>query len=587
LQVADPADADVNGGAAAPASTKLSKRKQAEQRAASRAAQLCFGFLAGACRFEAATCRFSHDAAAYLATKPPDLPGTCPFLSTGKCPYGLSCRYALSHVPLEPALGEHLAAGDGTTTAVVDPDLAPLPVVTFVLAEHNSIPGDVQAALRRNTRPFPAADARLQELGCKISFPAVRTDAGEEHVPKRARVEDDTKSQVAGSRLRRDEIQLVDFSGKSVLAPLTTVGNLPFRRLCKALGADVTVSEMAMATNLLQGQASEWALVRRHPCEDLFGVQLCGGYPDAVARCAEVFADLELSCDFVDLNCGCPIDLVCDKGGGSVLLTKPQRMENICRAAAPLLHVPLTLKTRTGFTDDEALRNAHEIAPKLASWGVTALTLHGRTRGQRYTRTADWDYIKRVSDALRSGDGGESKAPVQLIGNGDVASWTEFREHSAGHGVDTCMVARGALIKPWVFTEIKEQRHWDISAPERLDLLRTFCSHGLEHWGSDARGVENTRRFLLEWLSFTHRYIPVGLLERLPQHMTWRPPGPFCGRSDLETLMASPAPGDWVKLTSMLLGTPPPTFRFVPKHKSNAWANSESGAAQYDAETNG
>ena len=605
--MADPTDAagvtSAEAPPAPPAGAKLSKRKQAEQRAQSRAAQLCFGFLAGACRFDTASCRFSHDAAAYLAAKPPDLPGTCPFAATGSCTYGLCCRYATSHVPLEPALAEHLASGGGdaaTAAGVADPDLAPLPAVASVLAEHNSIPGDVQAALRKNQRAFPAADARLLELGCKISFKPVRDD-GDEQLAKRSRVDaapaaataggedGDNKTQVAGARLRRQEMKLVDFRGKSVLAPLTTVGNLPFRRLCKALGADVTVSEMAMATNLLQGQASEWALVRRHPCEDTFGVQLCGGYPDAVARCAEVFADLELSCDFVDLNCGCPIDLVCDKGAGSVLLTKPQRMENICRAAAPLLHVPLTLKTRTGFTDDEDARNAHELAPKLASWGVTALTLHGRTRGQRYTRTADWDYIKRVAETLRGGGGDSSyvKAPLQLIGNGDVASWTEFREHTGSHGVDTCMVARGALIKPWVFTEIKEERHWDISASERLDLLRTFCSHGLEHWGSDARGVENTRRFLLEWLSFTHRYIPVGLLERLPQHMTWRPPGPFCGRNDLETLMASPAPGDWVKLTTMLLGSPPPSFRFVPKHKSNAWATSESGAAQYDAETNG
>ncbi len=101
---------------------------------------------------------------------------------------------------------------------------------------------------------------------------------------------------------------------------------------------------------------------------------------------------------------------------------------------------------------------------------------------------------------------------MQLIGNGDIYSYTDWNDHlveggSGGGGgrLASCMIGRGALIKPWLFTEIKEQRHWDISASERLDILKKFCSAGLEHWGSDSRGVENVRRFLLEWLSYLHR----------------------------------------------------------------------------------
>lgn len=141
---------------------------------------------------------------------------------------------------------------------------------------------------------------------------------------------------------------------------------------------------------------------------------------------------------------------------------------------------------------------------------------------------------------------------------------------------------RGALIKPWVFTEIKEQRHWDISANERLDMLRDFVHAGLTHWGSDTQGVATTRRFLLEWLSFLHRsvfsihwpsciwkggssnpqcrvppcrYIPVGLLERLPQKINEKPPYYF-GRNDLETLMASSNCDDWVKIRWEILKSP-------------------------------
>lgn len=136
-------------------------------------------------------------------------------------------------------------------------------------------------------------------------------------------------------------------------------------------------------------------------------------------------------------------------------------------------------------------------------------------------------------------------------------------------------LCRGALLKPWLFTEIKEQRHWDISSSERLAILQDFTHYGLEHWGSDTQGVEKTRRFLLEWLSFlcrwvlglarrgwgpcvgtarpdpaptaARRYVPVGLLERLPQRINERPPY-YVGRDYLETLMASQRAADWIRI---------------------------------------
>lgn len=207
------------------------------------------------------------------------------------------------------------------------------------------------------------------------------------------------------------------------------------------------------------------------------------------------------------------------------------------------------------------------------------MTLHGRTRAQRYSKKADWDYILRCASIAQP-------TGLQLIGNGDVFSYAEYREHMDASrpadggepGLATCMIARGALIKPWIFTEIKEQREWDISASERLDMLKQFCSTGLEHWGSDTKGVETTRRFLMEALSFLHRYIPIGLLERLPQQMTWRPPA-FVGRNDLETLFSSASCSDWVRISEMLLGPTPPGFSFAPKHKSNAYSTSEASMA--------
>jgi len=409
----------------------------------------------------------------------------------------------------------------------------------------------------------------------------------------------------------RERRKSIDFRGKTFLAPLTTVGNLPFRRLCKSLGADITCGEMSVATNLLQGQASEWALLKKHPDEDCFGVQLCGGFGDAMARCAQMVEE-NLQVDFVDVNFGCPIDVVINKGAGSACLLRPNRMKNIIQSMTSILSCPLTLKMRKGFTDKQDI--AHLLLPKVARWGAAAVTLHGRTREQRYSRLADWDYIKTCADIVKNlednndldndGDGGAEKEEeekgggytkttttttrtsssssstatqkMQLIGNGDVMSFEDHERAITEAGVATTYVARGALLKPWIFTEIKESRHWDISASERLDLIKKYALHGLEHWGSDTRGIENTRRFLLEWLSFAHRYVPVGLIEVLPQKTNQRPPA-FVGRNDLETLLSSPDPRDWIYITEMVLGTAPEGFRFTPKHKGTSYASAGGG----------
>jgi tRNA-dihydrouridine synthase 3 len=139
---------------------------------------------------------------------------------------------------------------------------------------------------------------------------------------------------------------------------------------------------------------------------------------------------------------------------------------------------------------------------------------------QRYKLDANWDYISTVASSE------SDENPIPIIGNGDIFTYRDYEEKVLSHPnlSPTAMLGRGALIKPWLPTEIKEKRDWDISASERLDMLKSFINFGLEHWGSDQEGVNKTRRFLLEWLSFLHRYVPVGLLEVVPQKMNMRPP---------------------------------------------------------------
>ncbi|KAJ1720238.1 tRNA-dihydrouridine(47) synthase [NAD(P)(+)]-like protein [Coemansia erecta] len=523
-------------------------RRQHNKNAAQQQPQgsrLCVRVAQGAaCPFGDA-CTFSHDVAAYLAAKPKDLDGTCPLLEAfGRCRFGLRCRFASAH-PEPPAAGE--AAGGAAESTARAHTLNDFPRDTLIRIRKKQIPCVRSEAFEKAEAAAAASSTSGSGSGTDSSGMRMGDAA---HRDKRTRL----------------KAPAIDFAGRSYLAPLTTVGNLPFRRVCKGFGVDITCSEMALAGNLVQGQQHEWALVKRHASETLFGVQLAGGRADVVGRAAELVSSL-CAVDFVDINMGCPVDLACRSGGGSALLAQPRKIERMVRMASAASACPVTVKLRTGVACGSSV--AHELVPRLGAWGAALATVHGRSRQQRYTRYADWDYVGRCRQAVLS-TAGAVQLPV--FGGGDVLSWEDYWARlDAAQRVDGVMVGRGALIKPWIFREISERRIWDISAGERLDVLRDFVRFGLEHWGSDAQGVENVRRYLLEWQSFLCRYVPAGILEVLPPRMNDRPPA-FCGRSDLETLMASPRAADWVRISEMLLGPAPDGFAFVPKHKSNSYS---------------
>jgi tRNA-dihydrouridine synthase 3 len=280
-------------------------------------ARLCRSLLGRGfeCRFGAGACRDGHDVGAYLAQKPPDLPGTCPlWAALGDCPAGVTCRWH----------GSHPAAGAGAAAGEAPPPPPPRSINVLSVA--------VQRALQRGSYGFVLDE----EGGTESWAPGAAAGGGGaggggSEGPPPASI----RASLGAARAAALERPPLRLAGAVVIAPLTTVGNLPFRRVMKRLGADVTIGEMAVASNLCGGQQSEWALLRRHPCEDVFGVQLAGSRPWEFAQVGEVMAREGFEVDFVDINCGCPLDLVCNKGMGAAAMGKVRRGAGArCRACA-------------------------------------------------------------------------------------------------------------------------------------------------------------------------------------------------------------------------------------------------------------
>lgn len=486
-------------------------------------------------------CKYIHNPLDYLKGKPKDIGDVCHLFNLrGRCPRGLSCRYGSSHITEE-----------GFNK--IDQEK----VAQWKEDTRNFLQQSLQNQLQKKKYDFNFSERLVKHLDSRKK-PNEDKEPSEKTEEKPVKTSGVVTDEYLIKLLPREK-KLIDWKDKLYLSPLTTVGNLPFRRICKEYGADITCGEMALCESILKGTKQEWALVKRHESEDLFGAQICGNNAYIISKVAQLLQETT-ELDFIDLNLGCPIDLIYKKGAGSGMMHRLNALEASVRCASKLLTIPFTIKMRTGIYQDKKI--THTIVPKMAELGASLITVHGRSREARYTRSADWDYVETCAKAA---------APCPVFGNGDILCYEDYAERrKIAPTIQGVMIGRGALIKPWIFTEIKEQKLWDIRSSERFDILKKYTNYGLEHWGSDTQGVENTRRFMLEWLSFLYRYVPVGLLERPPQKINERPPSYF-GRDDLETIMASGNCNDWVKISEMLLGPVPDGFQFLPKHRANSY----------------
>ena len=540
-------------------------------------------------------CNGLHDLRKYLKEgRRPDLAtfdGQCPvWAKFGQCPSGWRCLFVHSHmneVKHEDGRSELVLVGDATKQSTETGEEAG----DFKPGVVNMVPTQTKIDLSRKRVALEKSDEYLNWL-------AKDTELYTKHYHKQKGDLDEAKdyaAQYVEPPFKPSEKRRIYFGRETpVLAPLTTQGNIPFRRLCVELGAQVTYSEMALGLPLLQGQKNDWTLMRAHESEttpprfdptgpvvqgydnskDLkFGVQIAAHVPWVAIKVTETLSRFLPHLRLVDLNCGCPIDMVYKSGAGSALLDSPSKLERMIRGMNAVSgEVPVTAKIRMGVRDDRL--TAQKIVERLTlgsedlrsvsgAPGCAAITLHGRTRQQRYTKAADWSYIAEcaalikqyneksadLADTVREAE--ENSLPnggkVYFLGNGDCYSHVDYFDHVDNAKVDSVMIGRGALVKPWMFEEIEKGQYLDKSGSERLAYIEKFARYGMETWGSDEVGLNFTRRFMLEFLSFFTRYVPIGLLEYLPPTLNERPPA-YRGRDDLETLLASKNYKDWVKI---------------------------------------
>ena len=289
-------------------------------------------------------------------------------------------------------------------------------------------------------------------------------------------------------------------SGKMILAPLTRGGNLPFRRLCSDFGMEASLSEMIYARSLLKGDAVEQARLRRASNEQFYGVQIA---TNSVSEGISAIKEAEKAgADFCDLNCGCPIFEATRRGLGSSLLRSPQKLGKLVSGLVNGSSIPVTVKIRLGCEADTI--NCLETVHALREAGAAAITIHGRTAQQGYSKNADWELIqKAVEEGKENGYG-----HIPVIGNGDILTYYEARRRMEESKVDSVMVGRGALSKPWIFKEFKDNDTWNPDIKERIEVYRTLSQYMKDHFGDDAMGRKKSWNFLPWHFEFLSRYTP-------------------------------------------------------------------------------
>lgn len=257
----------------------------------------------------------------------------------------------------------------------------------------------------------------------------------------------------------------VEVKGRLVLGPMAGVTDLPFRIICKEMGADLIYTEMVSAKGIMYNNKNTEILLRTDASERPVALQLFGEDPYIISEQAKRIEEYDF--DIFDINMGCPVPKVVNNGEGSALMKNPKRIGEIVYAVSRAVKKPVTIKIRKGFND--SLINAVECAVIAEENGAAAVAVHGRTREQYYSGKADWDIIKQVKQAVS----------IPVIGNGDIYTPEDAEMMMKFTACDAVMAARGARGNPWLFRQTKQYLEMGIVElrPDYKEVIATIIRH--------------------------------------------------------------------------------------------------------------
>lgn len=286
------------------------------------------------------------------------------------------------------------------------------------------------------------------------------------------------------------ETQLLEHLRRNpfVLAPMAGITDRPFRSFMREMGCGAVVTELVSATGLKYSSQKTLKLMEFDPVQHPVGIQLFGENLEHLSEAAKVVE--QLGADFVDLNFGCPVPKVVNKGAGSACLKDLTRLRDVIRATKSGIRIPVTIKIRTGW--DAHTRNSHEVVQIAADEGVTWVAIHGRTRAAAYTGLADWDYMREV----------KAQAKIPVLGNGDIASAKQAVSRLKTSGCDGVLIGRGCLKNPRIFRQAMALLATGEESTEfepMEQILSRLCAH-LERFYDERLTLIQMRKFA-SWYS--------------------------------------------------------------------------------------